>query len=432
MDVTSGNRLNLVRPVVAEIDGSGFIKRMDGGYGGFLGRDAKDYENTSVFDHLEPAEGQRLAEYFIQNSSGSVASVSTPLPFRMDLLGADSRPHPVDIIPTAYDEDGIRRGWIVVVVPVAMTTAVSRSLEAEMAQMPREHVRKLLASELAVDGSRWVFVDLSSESEVTVTDPRHARFGELARTAIGGGWRPWELVGDQPAKLLDSAEVPAEVLAEVRALGFERLAAAPVLVGGVVSAAFLNMSARPDGIDHTSIKVNVMDRIKSLVNVTSLVLSRWKDRDELELLARSDALTGLANRQSFSEALRSQRSQAAVVYIDIDNFKAINDSLGHPTGDRVLQEVARRIVEATRPTGLVARLGGDEFAALLDGVGMETARVIGERIVQSVREPMSIPNCGPVTVSVGMANFQSDGAVYDADQALLIAKRSGRNQLVIA
>ncbi len=430
--MTSDNRLDLVRPVVAEIDGSGFIVRMDGGYGGFLGRDPKDYENTSVFDHLEPAEGQRLAEYFIQNSGGGVASVVTPLPFRMDLLGADSRAHPVDIIPTAYEEDGERAGWIVVVVPVAMTTAVSRSLEAEMAQMPREHVRKLLASELAVEGSRWAFVDLSSESEVTVTDPLHDRFGELARTAIAAGWRPWELVGDEPAKLLASHEVPAEVLDEIRALGFERITAAPVRVGGVVSAAYLNMSALPDGVDHTSIKVNVMDRIKSLVDVTSLVLSRWQDRDDLELLARSDALTGLANRQSFDEALRSQRSRAAVVYIDIDNFKAINDTLGHPTGDRVLQEVANRIVEASRPSGLVARLGGDEFAVLLDGLGMETARVVGERIVQSVREPMPIPRCGPVTVSVGLANFESDGAVDDADRALLTAKRNGRDQLVIA
>ncbi len=134
--------------------------------------------------------------------------------------------------------------------------------------------------------------------------------------------------------------------------------------------------------------------IEGLVLNMSDVTERKAFEDELRHQAFHDALTGLANRALFENrlrhalagSLRTQRS-LAVLLIDLDDFKTINDSLGHPVGDRLLQTVAARIDPVVRPTDTTARLGGDEFAVLLDGVqGSREAHDIGERILHALDE----------------------------------------------
>jgi diguanylate cyclase (GGDEF)-like protein/PAS domain S-box-containing protein len=167
---------------------------------------------------------------------------------------------------------------------------------------------------------------------------------------------------------------------------------------------------------------------------------------DAERQARTDELTGLANRRHFSAALTAALAdpeigaRAALLSLDIDNFKRVNDVHGHPAGDAVLREVARRIREAVREQDIVARTGGEEFAVLAIGPGDdEGLHDLAERIRRSVeREPVSYGG-GTIalTISAGVARAADsagriDGLVDRSDRALYEAKRAGRNRVVFA
>jgi len=167
---------------------------------------------------------------------------------------------------------------------------------------------------------------------------------------------------------------------------------------------------------------------------------------QLELLARVDALTGLANRRQFDETLRvamlrTRRSMRpmAVMFLDVDHFKAINDSLGHAGGDAVLCEISRRLVGCVRGTDLVARLAGDEFVLVLEGIEsvLELGRV-AEKIVACIRPRFEIEGGElAVTVSLGVAIYRGGDTpaaelLAQADAALYRAKQGGRNRFALA
>ena len=161
----------------------------------------------------------------------------------------------------------------------------------------------------------------------------------------------------------------------------------------------------------------------------------------LERLSRTDALTGLPNRRHWEEAVateyaRSARSggPAALLMLDVDLFKQINDRYGHPTGDRVLQQVAMIVSAVVRDADTPGRLGGDEFGVLLADAAVEDAERIAERIRASVagaRFP-DMPELA-LTASIGVAAMPRRASagewIRDADQALYAAKRAGRNQV---
>jgi diguanylate cyclase (GGDEF)-like protein len=175
---------------------------------------------------------------------------------------------------------------------------------------------------------------------------------------------------------------------------------------------------------------------------TAAALDRANSFRAAEASAATDPLTGLPNRRYFNEfsALLAGRRRAgdavAVLMIDIDKFKSLNDTYGHPTGDRVLRSVAGAITAAVREQDVPARIGGEEFAVLLRNPGPNVAVEIGERVRQAVRE-LDLASIGVpgVSVSVGVANAasadESIHALLDrADQALLRAKRAGRDRVI--
>jgi len=157
----------------------------------------------------------------------------------------------------------------------------------------------------------------------------------------------------------------------------------------------------------------------------------------LEDLALRDPLTGLANHRQFQESLNTETERAhnegtelALIVIDIDRFKRINDAWGHPVGDRVLSEAGRSLAATMKGVGLVARLGGDEFAILLPDSNSTQAHAICEAARAAVKAN-DTPNLD-ITCSGGLAMFPDDAASPDsltqlADGALYWAKRSGRN-----
>jgi len=158
-------------------------------------------------------------------------------------------------------------------------------------------------------------------------------------------------------------------------------------------------------------------------------------------LARTDALTSLANRRVFVERLneafaacRRGAKPIAVLYFDLDHFKDINDTLGHPVGDALLRQVANRVTGATRETDVVARFGGDEFAILQsDANDLSAAGALAAKIAKILAEPYLIDgNEVHITPSIGIARYTSetsgpDAMMIQADLALYRAKEEGRN-----
>ena len=168
-----------------------------------------------------------------------------------------------------------------------------------------------------------------------------------------------------------------------------------------------------------------------------------KLEQDLQTLCRTDPLTTAANRRAFNEIIsqefsRFKRSQKeyALVMIDLDNFKSINDQHGHGTGDRVLIEVTERCKDNLRVHDIIARLGGEEFCILLPYTNLEQAQKVAERLRQKI-EIMPIISEGKrikVTISVGISLvLEGDGDGHDAieraDKKLLEAKLMGRNRV---
>ena len=182
-------------------------------------------------------------------------------------------------------------------------------------------------------------------------------------------------------------------------------------------------------------------------------LQRWqrllelrKSQEQLQKMALTDPLTGLGNRATFDLSIkqavaRAQRSgiPCSLLLVDLDHFKTINDTLGHPAGDRILQQVAAAIEASSRNADICCRYGGEEFAVILPDTKARSAEILAQRIHRqiariSTMEPAGHPS---ITVSIGISsatrrdNGQAQQLIEAADQALYLAKENGRNRTEI-
>jgi diguanylate cyclase (GGDEF)-like protein/PAS domain S-box-containing protein len=191
--------------------------------------------------------------------------------------------------------------------------------------------------------------------------------------------------------------------------------------------------------------VPVRDKGGRLIEVEGIVIDiteRKAAEEKITQLARTDSLTGLANRATFTERLAQAFAAAqrgalgfAILYLDLDKFKPVNDSFGHPAGDMLLQQVARRLKDCTRESDLVARLGGDEFA-ILQGEVTEPANAgtLAAKIQAALALPFLISgNEVNISVSIGISPHvpdlaSADAMLVQADLALYRSKEEGRNQ----
>jgi diguanylate cyclase (GGDEF)-like protein len=249
-----------------------------------------------------------------------------------------------------------------------------------------------------------------------------------------------DLEDDIGGRLARPAEIAERIAASVRDVyGLGQVMATPLAVGDtVVGAIVLSRRMGATWPDSTRRILN------GAAVEASAALARVVSHRDAEARASTDALTGLPNRGYFEEFVgllahgRRAGDAVGILMIDIDRFKALNDTYGHPTGDAVLRGVAAAIVSAVREDDVPARFGGEEFVVLLRNPAPGVAVEVGERIRAAVRgldlRELGVP---PISVSVGVAVAQRPDddiatLLQIADQNLYSAKRRGRDRVVAA
>jgi diguanylate cyclase (GGDEF)-like protein/PAS domain S-box-containing protein len=211
---------------------------------------------------------------------------------------------------------------------------------------------------------------------------------------------------------------------------------------------FLRVSASPlrnsEGavVGAVAVAADVTDEEETLLALEAQARTLRRLNEQLEQLASRDGLTGLYNHRRFVEELATTAARArrynhplSLMLVDVDHFKQINDTYGHPAGDTVLLEIAGRLQKGVRSTDAVGRLGGDEFAVLLPETDREGADILAQRLLESVRRPVELSSGDmiPVTISLGVVSrtgmqiTSGEALLQEADEALYAVKRTGRN-----
>ncbi|MDE3131267.1 MAG: EAL domain-containing protein [Acidobacteriota bacterium] len=326
----------------------------------------------------------------------------------------------------------------------AAQAAVARLGEQALASMP---IGELL-TEACRAAAEVLSVDLAAASQMDhgsgslVLRAAHGQMSEASRRhlmrldPLGSGARA--LTTGRPVLVKDwDEETELESSASLIAAGIK--SSMVVRIEGERAdhpwGVFGAFSRRPNAFtDHD------VNFVVSLTNILADAIERRDAEDALEHRALHDVLTGLPNRslfvdrveQSLERVRRHPGSLAAILFIDVDHFKAVNDSLGHRAGDELLIAVATRLREAVRPTDTVGRFGGDEFGLLLEEIATERVAIAtAERIAASFARPFSLGSGSQfVTASIGIAladgHQSAEALLADADAAMYRAKQRGR------
>ncbi len=217
---------------------------------------------------------------------------------------------------------------------------------------------------------------------------------------------------------------------ETRRAGIAEVAAPVVLRGGIWGALLVTGPAH-------EVAPHAAERLAPFADLLSLAAATFETRSHLASLAGTDALTGLGNRRAFDALLAAEVERAqrhgdplGLVLLDIDHFKAVNDRHGHQRGDRVLAEIARRLVAISRRGEAVVRLGGEEFAWVLPRTGGEGSEAAARRALAAVRG-RPFEGVGRLTISAGVCELAHAGDAEEmlrlADVMLYRAKDDGRD-----
>jgi diguanylate cyclase (GGDEF)-like protein len=263
-----------------------------------------------------------------------------------------------------------------------------------------------------------------SDGRLKIANRRLYEIFGIGQDSLGMGITVEELVGVKLAKLCAPGVPEAQGWPERLAMRGRRAFTAdmPLLDGRIIEVMYEPMA---DG---------------GWVATYEDATERYRSREKILFMARHDALTGLPNRSLFSEHLEAAfanidpRNRFALLCIDLDLFKEVNDTLGHPVGDRLLHAVAQRFTAFARATDTIARLGGDEFATLLTGLHhVSDAVAYAERMIEVIRAPFVIDGQRiTIGASVGIAvapehGIDRDTLMRNADIALYRAKGAGRS-----
>jgi diguanylate cyclase (GGDEF)-like protein/PAS domain S-box-containing protein len=274
---------------------------------------------------------------------------------------------------------------------------------------------------------------------VMVTDARnHIKLVNPAFIRITG-YGPDEVIGRSPS-ILSSGRHDEAFYAAM----WKQLAATGAWSGEIWNRS-KSGEVYPEWLSITAIK-DREGHARGYVATFSNIAERKRRETRMRWQAEHDALTGLANRSHFEASLalalaeaRETQDQVAMLYVDLDGFKQVNDTMGHAAGDTVLTSVAKRLHEVVRADDMVARLGGDEFAVVIPCLHRESdAQSIADKIVARLSEPFVVGKAiAHIGASVGIAVYPAHGAspedlILAADAAMYRRKQAGRNGVALA
>ena len=336
-----------------------------------------------------------------------------------------------------------------------MFAALSATNEAIMRAKTRGELFELVCA--AASGAKFTSTSLalvrdgSDELDIVAAAGPNAEGLRQARISIdearpeGQGLCGRAFRSRQPCIANDYMADPHNQAFYARALsdGSKSGAAFPLIAGGRVVGTMLFVA-----VERETFTPEFTELLQRLAENVAFALENFDRADEkhraderIEYLASHDSLTGLPNREMFNELLRHAIEAAAryerrfaLLFIDLDRFKVINDSLGHDAGDQLLVEVAHRLRGSLRASDVVARLGGDEFVVILEGVAdvADVERVATE-LLSVLSQPLQLSGheCH-TTASIGIAMYPSNGSdlltlTKNADMAMYLAKEDGKN-----
>jgi len=425
-------------PVVV-VDDSGSIVYANEALMELSGYSKVEGVQTSIFDYIHPDDAGWIADAFLRlaeqqpDQAGWSDRPWSPIHTRM--IGSDGATIPVEVRGRDTSDDPEVGGVVYEIRPAHEREIFQRVLTGVAAGGDGETrvdlVLELLAgSPLEISAAVLELHDGGMAKVIAATCDDLAHLLERAGGDVGLD------------ALTRSSETPAFTPVEAIAgrLGRELRAA------GLVDAWCVDVASPAPRTQHRLVgftpthqvpSVGVIDALNRAAELASVVLLRLRTEALLEHAARHDELTALPNRRGLLHGARTiadGEAELAVVFVDLDGFKTVNDLYGHATGDLVLREIAARIDSVTRPADLVARLGGDEFAVVLSsatGAELETAvPSLAQRIIAVVDEPLQTEH-GPVSLSASVGYVVVDAAVgieealASADRAMYVAKRAG-------
>ncbi len=242
---------------------------------------------------------------------------------------------------------------------------------------------------------------------------------------------------------LDTPQEYPELAAAMIEARLASLSVTPLIADGARLGVLVCFFAR-----RTDFDAQYFELQEALGRQASQTLTRVRLQRRLAFLALHDQLTGVGNRQllqvTLDDAIASAQATGeplSVLFLDLDDFKSINDAFGHATGDLLLGELARRLTESVRATDVVGRIGGDEVVVVCSNTDLASAAIVAERVLETSRAPVTVPD-GVISasVSVGVAHFRPGADPLPSAQLLLVradaamydSKRGGKNRVTLA
>lgn len=403
-----------------------------------LGYRLEDIVGKAGLDYVHPDDLDRVALSVVRTIDPSIDLPLKPAPAR--LLMASGEYVSMDINGGGYlDEDG---GAILLVCRVnAEADLHDQLMDLLTHEAPSERAFALVPA-----FPQWRQPLLWHAVFYLDDDGHPAAAGSPELLGLGGldePTAPWASIAEAGERgFAEVKDLEPSYRARAEALGLIRFGAQPVwdaLHGQNAIAVYAQHQGSPHPGDPKVLPASLYV-IESTARILGLVLGWRSQVVRLRRAAATDPLTGLANRAGFDAAWQRYAQTApdvlplAVLSIDLDGFKEVNDTYGHPTGDELLVEVAARLRHAVRSTDVVARLGGDEFVVIAPALDHAEDSQLAERIVTSMAEPFKLRDHEiQIGASVGVAGITTGAASLDrllerADLALYDAKAGGRGR----